>query len=395
MIPDATFNDNENAVKAIKSNNEQLSVGKIYDSNNKLVVQDSDNGTPDASYKRVEEDDKTLDEIDKLRIEMIDKVGNMNSIIHDSEFSGAEKQPKPSVIKNGGSKSAHSNRIKPNEDLNKDVINRILDHNLHISKNSSKVIIPEAINVESTWWTAETRGKYGVLRDFIQCSLQAEPEMKSITLTTQGTSDFLYHVEQLCDRWEGFISLSVYAPGDDFKLAVNTIYYLRQCGLKCISERVNFHMIYDTLYAPANVTVPAAYLATPNFDCNIPLDESMRLLNINTDFRGSKSLPYPINVLRNVARIASKTKYLFASDIELYPSVGIVPAFFKLLEREQSGQVTLINPKNPHVYVVPIFEVKANKKPPRTKKELTKLFASRKWHFCTPADKRKLMRIFS
>ena len=382
---DNLYDVDNNGIKINKPNNElnqlsQLSVDKVYDSNNKLVVQENDNNAPDASYKRVEEDDKTLDEIDKIRIEMMDKVGNMNSIIHDLEFSD-DKQAKNKInSKKEDSKPTNiiSNSIpKAGEDLNKEVINRILDHNLHINKNNSKIIIPEAINVETIWWTSEIRGKYSVLRDYIQGSLQAEPDMKSITLTTQGTYDFLHHVQHLCDRWEGFISVSVYAPGDDFRLAVNVIYYLRQCTDKCVTERVYWHLVYDTLYAPANLTVPAAYLETPNFDCNIPLDESIKLFNFNTEFRKNNSLPYPINVLRNVARVSSKTKYLFASDIELYPSVGIVPGFFDLLERENNGKAPLENSKNPHVYVIPIFEVKADKNPPKTKSELSSLFASR------------------
>lgn len=327
-------------------------------------MQEADNA-PDASYKRVEEDDKSLDEIDKLRIDMIDK-GNSNSIIHDKEF---------------GKSSNKKDDSKNNDDLNKDVINRILDHNLHINKNGTKLIRPEAINVESPWWTAEVRGKYAVLRDYIQGSVQLEPNAKSVTLTTQGTTDFFQHAPQLCERWDGLISISVYAPGDEFRLAINSIYYLRQCGPKCVSERIYWHFVYDTLFAPTNVTVPAAYLETQNFDCNIPMEENMKLLNLKSGFRKAKSLPYPINVLRNVARLGTKTKYLFASDIELYPSVGIVPAFFDLLEREKKGLVPSINSKNRHVYVVPIFEVKANMKPPRTKAELANLFANRN-NFC-------------
>lgn len=69
------FNENDNApagsvaVKANKpSNADQLSVDKIYDANNKLVVQETDNGAPDGSqYKKVEEDDKTMDENDKVK----------------------------------------------------------------------------------------------------------------------------------------------------------------------------------------------------------------------------------------------------------------------------------------------------------------------------------------
>jgi hypothetical protein len=53
---------------------------------------------------------------------------------------------------------------------------------------------------------------------------------------------------------------------------------------------------------------------------------------------------------------------VFAIDIELYPSVSIVSAFFDLLGREKKGLVPFIF--NPHVYVLPVFEVKAEVEPP-------------------------------
>lgn len=353
--------------------NDQLSVvEKIYDSNNKLVVQEPDKND---DVKRVEEDDKTLDEIDKLRIEMIDKQGNLgNSIIHDLEFSD-DKQHKSAA------KNDSTNVAKANDYLSKDVINRILDHNQHINKNTSKLISPDSVTAESFWWSLEKHGNYQVLRDYIPGNIPSSFDMKSITLTTQGTSDFLHHAEQLCDRWDGFISLAVYAPGDDFRLAINIIYYLRQCTNRCISDRVYWHMVFDSQYAPINISTPASYLEAQNFDCNLPLKDTLKSLKLSSDFRKFKSLPYPINVLRNVARNATKTKYLLASDIELYPSIGIVPAFFDLLERERIGQVPLINANNPHVYVLPIFETKSTKKSPRTKTELSTLFHSRKFTF--------------
>lgn len=343
---------------------------------------------------------------------MGDKTGN--SIIHDSEFSG--EKPPPAAASPAGkeankapedeeSKAAKAAIVvKSQQDLeNKDVVNRILDHNQHmpnqaVSPNGGKqsLLVPGAqSNALGTSDTSdlvipEIRGKYAVLRDYIPGTVAAQPPitLTSITLTTQGTVDFLKHIHPLVDRWEGFISVSVYAPGPDFRMAVNAIYYVRQCGTVGVSERVYWHLVYDTLYPPTTnvsgtfVPPPSAYLVNTKFDCNIPLEESLKLLNVASDFRTSHSLPYPINVLRNVARLGSKTKYIFASDIELYPSVGIVPAFFELLEREKNGLIPQVKAKggNPHVYVVPIFEVKANKAPPRTKKELVKLFAARK--FC-------------
>lgn len=352
------------------NSDEQLNVvEKVYDSNNKLVVLEPENA---ADVKHVEDDDKALDEIDKLRIEMIDKQGNRNSIIHDLEFTD-EKQTKINQSNDGNA----INSSKANDNyLSKDVINRIIDHNQHIVKNNTKVIIPDSIAAETFWWTNEKHGKYNVLRDYIPGNVPSSYEMKSITLTTQGTYDFLHHVLQLCDRWDGFISLAVYAPGTDFHLVINMIYYMRQCYSKCVSDRVYWHLVFDAVYGPVNISSPTSYLETQNFECNKSMDDTMRLLKIDSNFRQAKLLPYPINVLRNVARNATKTKYLFASDIELYPSVGIVPAFFDLLEREKNGEMPLVDQSNPHVYVVPIFEVKANKKSPRTKSELSKLFHS-------------------
>ena len=198
-------------------------------------------------------------------------------------------------------------------------------------------------------------------------------------MSTQGGPGFLHHTEHLCSRWDGPISLAVYAPGDDFRLSVNMIYYLRQCAHECVAKRVFWHFVYDIAFPPsAKMSGPTSFLKTNKFDCSKSLDETIKMLKIDTDFRSNKSLPYPINVLRNVARSSSKSKYLLASDIELYPNIGIIPAFFDLLDREQKGLVPVINVKFSHVYVLPIFEVKATKQPPKTKQELSKLFKSSK-----------------
>lgn len=369
----AASNDQSNLFMNEVINNDKTNiktdqiVDKLFDSNNRPVVQELSNNNADSTFKRVEEDDKTLDENDKLRIEMLGiKSDEQNSIIH-LDLNFLEKNKKSD---NEEGKVASK---EVNDDLNKDLINQIIDHNSHLKKDNLKLIMPE--NVEPSTWIPETRGKYSVLKDYILGN--APIETKTITLTTQGGPDFLFHAEELCSRWNGPISLAVYAPGDDFRLSINIIYYLRQCANKCVANQIFWHLIYDSKFPPAaKISGPTNFLETQNFNCSIPLDDLMSLLKIKSDFRKLNSLPYPINVLRNVARIASKTKYLLASDIELYPSIGIIPAFFELLDREKKGLVPVINPRLPHVYVLPIFEVKADKKAPKTKQELSKLFKS-------------------
>lgn len=365
-------------------------VDKIYDSDSKLVVQESDN-SPDNTYKKIEEDDKSPDELDKIRAEMIGKSNSGDSIIHDVDFSKVSKDKnsdKTSDNDNADKKKiveeisdGSDKKVEKVDDVNKEVVNSILDYNSSLkNKTVPKVIAPESGNSGSIWWTPETRGSYSVLKDYVLATVPSDYNMRSITYTTQGSTDFFEHAPFLCDRWnDGFISLSVYAPGDDFRLAINMIYYLRQCSLKCVKERITWHMIFDTAFQPKQpISAPETFLEASNFDCSASMDDNMAKLGLSSTFRKDHHLPYPINVLRNVARLGSKTKYLLASDIELYPSVGIVPAFFGMLDREQKGQIDSIDQNNPHVYHLPIFEVEKNVKSPRTKKELIKLYLQSK-----------------
>lgn len=61
-------------------------------------------------------------------------------------------------------------------------------------------------------WTTQNRGSYSVIYNYIAAD-NTPSFNQSVTLTTQGTYEFLYHVEFLCQRWDGPISVAVYAPG--------------------------------------------------------------------------------------------------------------------------------------------------------------------------------------
>ncbi|KPM02765.1 N-acetyllactosaminide beta-1,3-N-acetylglucosaminyltransferase-like protein 1 [Sarcoptes scabiei] len=371
--------------QAIEKNAKQVGqiVDKLFDSNNRPVIQDVNDGNNNGpSYKHIEEDDRTIDENDKLRIEMLGaKPDEQNSIIHlDLDYD--DKKSDGSNSDQSKRKNEKIDAKKPHlDDLSKEVINQIMEHNLHIKKNDSNLIIPDSSNIAPSIWTPEIRGKYSVLQDYVPGNDPIDSSAETITLTTQGGPDFLYHAEELCKRWDGPISLAVYAPGDDFRLSLNIIYYMRQCANKCVIKRVFWHLVYDSKFPPANkINGPTSFLESQNFNCQKSLEETMKDLNILNDFRKSNSLTYPINVLRNVARLATKSKYLLASDIELYPSVGIIPSFFKMLEfhsKTLSDQKLKDQLRLPHVFVLPIFEVKADKKAPRTKEELSKLFKSK------------------
>ncbi|CAG2175306.1 unnamed protein product [Oppiella nova] len=187
----------------------------------------------------------------------------------------------------------------------------------NISEDKTKIL--NARTRAPIWWSTETRGSYTVLKNFIPGDDKPQP-LESVTLTTQGTHSFLYHIENLCLRWDGHISVAVYAPGLDFPLVVNLIHYLRKCRDPCVKAKTSWHLVYDTLHNPhSNASYPDSYVEDMDFDCTQSYSELTD--RFNTTFRSDHSLPYPINVVRNVARLNAQTKYIFASDIELYPSL--------------------------------------------------------------------------
>ena len=79
-------------------------------------------------------------------------------------------------------------------------------------------------------------------------------------------------------------------------------------------------------------------------------------------YRSRHKLTYPINVGRNVAREAATTHFVFASDIELYPSPGLISRFLEMVRssNNQHSRAVSSNP-NPRVYVNTIFEIKVCK----------------------------------
>ena len=88
-------------------------------------------------------------------------------------------------------------------------------------------------------------------------------------------------------------------------------------------------------------------------------------------------MTYPINVGRNIAREAANSYYVLASDIELYPSPGLIPAFLKMITNANE-EVTLKGSNSPRVFVLSVFEIKEHIPLPNTKKELLNFLKRRK-----------------
>jgi beta-1,4-glucuronyltransferase 1 len=92
---------------------------------------------------------------------------------------------------------------------------------------------------------------------------------------------------------------------------------------------VSFHLFLESHFVPANLR---------NFvesEHDFPCKSSDQLRNFPHEktFKATHNLGYPVNVGRNLAREAALTHFVLASDIELYPSPGLVDTFFEMIQR--------------------------------------------------------------
>ena len=79
--------------------------------------------------------------------------------------------------------------------------------------------------------------------------------------------------------------------------------------------------------------------------------------------------PYLINAARNVARSSVSTRFVFTSDVELYPSPKLSENFESFIKKSNRSSSKL-------VYVVPAFEIDISERSrlPRSRSDLVRLY---------------------
>ncbi|XP_030555263.1 beta-1,4-glucuronyltransferase 1 [Drosophila novamexicana] len=201
---------------------------------------------------------------------------------------------------------------------------------------------------------------------------------ESITYTTNGDYTFFDNLETVTERWLGPISFAIHTPGYDLNATLDAIQYVRNClpGSQLISDFVSFHIYFSNEHMPEYVPRDENDALNWPFRC---VDEEGNMLpppyaaqNRTAMYKVQANLTYPINVGRNIARGAVNTHFIFACDIELYPSLGLVDQFLDMVQRNNS--VLAMSPgQKPRVYPLPVFELKDGERVPNDKAELLPL----------------------
>lgn len=186
---------------------------------------------------------------------------------------------------------------------------------------------------------------------------------ESVTYTTHADYTFLDNLETLLDRWQGPISLALHAPGTDLLPTLATIRYLRECISAPVADYVTFHVYFPSKHVPKLVPHFDKVL-DEHFNCSLP-PPWVNSTPIST-YKAQKKLLYPVNVGRNIARESAVTHYILPSDIELYPSPGVIPDFLDMIRRQEPA----LHHKHPKVFPLSIFELESNMSLPANKREL-------------------------
>ncbi|XP_013385682.1 beta-1,4-glucuronyltransferase 1 [Lingula anatina] len=219
-------------------------------------------------------------------------------------------------------------------------------------------------------------GSYYLVNNWIKgtITIPAKQGKNLVTLVTQCSVDHLYNVVEMVEKWQGPISLSVFAPGQDAIYAIEVILLLRYC-VTLVAQYVTFHLVRPISAQETNL--PLSVNLTINMpnkhvcdNIELSLKKILRFDRTNYD---TKDIPYPNNLLRNVALRNSVTGYVLVIDIDLRTSDNLFEDFRDFIA---TNRIIVEDPKTLEtmLYVVPAFEVESNQTIPSIKSQLVNLW---------------------
>jgi beta-1,4-glucuronyltransferase 1 len=210
---------------------------------------------------------------------------------------------------------------------------------------------------------SDSSGTYRIMKWIISPRLKQRFKSLNISggetaLVTQCSPDHFHLLSELRSAWEGPISVTVFAASSNtISGFVRLLSALQHCR-PLVLDALSVHLV-----APLTVTLPLVRLFDPSDNCSELDDLIEQHKNIgNYD----SEVPYPNNLLRNVALDGAVSDYTFVIDIDMLPSANLFSQFRDFVRRS--------NPTYNTAYVVPAFEIRLGETVPKNRKELLQLW---------------------
>lgn len=209
-----------------------------------------------------------------------------------------------------------------------------------------------------------------------------------VSLASHASIDQLHYLLSLTQRWHGLISISLFvATLQQLSMAVEVILLLRYCNFD-VRHKTSFHLVYPlSLTAEFNSYKGDSWKWSSMLELNLysrsfvsnenckNIQSSIRNLIKPSSTNYNHRVPYPNNLLRNVARRYASTEYTLVIDIDLMPSANLYEDFIEfILRRKQESE----NDDRKVIFVVPTFEIDLKQSGSLDEKDRLKLFPSDK-----------------
>ena len=147
-------------------------------------------------------------------------------------------------------------------------------------------------------------GGYNVVYNYLKSS-RFYGENETVTYSTHSTPEFMEHIGNIADRWDGPVSVALYVPATDFCRTIHKLVYLRNCDKFSYREKVSWHLFWHSDYPPSSnwqLVPDESYVDCDKLSMDYKSHEDLR-----KTWRSTHKIAYPVNVARNVAR---QGKYL-------------------------------------------------------------------------------------
>ena len=135
-------------------------------------------------------------------------------------------------------------------------------------------------------------------------------EGADVCLATHATPDRLHWLALQTQTWTGPISVSIFASGPEYAIAVGMVAYLRRC-VEGVDERVAFHLIHPRKHPPEMPNTPRKAIV-----CGDAVEVNSQMVS-EVGLSKEKFFRYPQNLLRNLAWRTCHTHHTLNADVDM------------------------------------------------------------------------------
>lgn len=197
----------------------------------------------------------------------------------------------------------------------------------------------------------------------------------SVTMATQTSFERMYELHELVSRWDGALSVAIFAPFADMALSITYIRYVQRCQPLSWSA-VSFSFLVPAEGYPGHRVEDHLAPSAIKLRCSSPLLVHNQLLahsnRIQLENNQNRSLIYPQNHMRNLARKTTLSRYTYLVDVDTLPVKGMLHRLEHFLQQHIAKQCEKC------AFVIPAFEVSRSEKFPDDFSELASLVRRKK-----------------